>query len=170
MTFSGGEPFFQPEFLGELLAGCRSRGIHAAVETCGHAPADVLLALEPSIDLFLFDLKVLDPQEHRRLTGQDNSLILDNFRRLTARCPQKVTARLTIIPGVSDSEKNVLAFAKLLREAGLDAVELLAYHPLGLGKWEGLDRESPCKPDPYLAPAGVAEAARRFARQGISCR
>ena len=170
VTFSGGEPFFQPEFLGELLAGCRSRGIHAAVETCGHARTDILLALEPSIDLFLFDLKVLDAQAHRRLTGQDNGLILDNFRRLASRCPGKVTARLTVIPCVSDSEENLSAFAGLLREAKLDTVELLAYHPLGLGKWEGLDREPPLRPEPGLAASVAAEVKLRLTRQGICCR
>lgn len=169
VTFSGGEPFAQPDFLGELLSGCRSHGIHAAVETCGQARTDDILALEPLIDLFLFDLKVLDPEQHRRSTGQDNSIILDNFRRLCARCPGKVLPRLTLVPGISDAQGNLSAVAGLLRELRLEAIELLEYHPLGLSKWEGLDRKPPCRPDLSLLGGRAAEAARYFTQLGFSC-
>ena len=169
VTFSGGEPFMQPGFLGELLAGCRELDIDTAVETCGHASTEDLLALDSSVDLFLFDLKVLDPERHRALTGQDNRLILENFRRLAGRCPAKLVARLTVVPGVSDVPENLSALASFLRQCGIGAVELLPYHPLGLGKWEGLDLEPACRPDPGLAGVGSAEAARFFARQGFAC-
>ena len=169
VTFSGGEPFLQPDFLGELLSGCRRRGIHCAVETCGQARGDDILALEPSVDLFIFDLKVLDPELHRRFTGQDNSLILDNFRHLAGRCPGKLVPRLTLVPGISDTPENLSAVAGLLRELKLGVIELLEYHPLGLSKWVGLDRKPPCGPDISLLRGRTAEAARCFTQQGFSC-
>ena len=168
-TFSGGEPFFQPDFLGELLAGCRERGIGTAVETCGHAPDDVMLDLEPLIGLFLFDMKVLDPRRHLRFTGQDNSLIMKSFRRLADRCPKKLMPRLTVIPGISDTPENLSAMAELLRESRLGSIELIAYHPLGLSKWERLGRVPPLPPDPGLVGGAVAKAMDFFTQKGFSC-
>ena len=169
VTFSGGEPFMQPAFLGELLSGCRARGIHTAVETCGYARAEDILALEPSVNLFFFDLKVLDPEQHRRFTGQDNRIILDNFRRLAGLCPGKMTTRLTLVPGVSDTPENLSAVAGLLRELRLGVIELLEYHPLGLGKWEGLGRNTAYRSGIPPSRGGLAEAELYFAKQGLSC-
>jgi pyruvate formate lyase activating enzyme len=169
VTFSGGEPFQQTGFLGDLLSGCRARGIHTAVETCGYARGEDILALEPSVDMFLFDLKVLDPQQHFRFTGQENSLILENFRRLAALCPGKIATRLTLIPGVSDTPGNLAAMAGLLSGLGLGSIELLEYHPLGLGKWEGLGRQPAYRSGIRLLQGKTAEAARYFTQEGLSC-
>jgi len=169
VTFSGGEPFWQPDFLAELLSGCRKLGIPTAVETCGQARGEDILALEPSIDLFLFDLKVLDPEQHRRVTGQDNGLILKNFRALAGRCPGKLAPRLTLVPGVSDTPENLAAVAELLRELKLRGIELLEYHPLGLGKWEGLGRKPAYQTDINPLSGRTAEAVRYFTQQGFSC-
>ncbi|MCX5795834.1 MAG: glycyl-radical enzyme activating protein [Elusimicrobia bacterium] len=169
VTFSGGEPFSQAVFLGELLAGCRGRGIHCAVETCGQAQPGTLAALEPAVDLFLFDLKVLDPERHRRLTGQDNRLILDNFRFLAGLCPGRLVPRLTVVPGISDTPENLSALAGLLHELKLGRIELIPYHPLGLGKWEGLGRAPACLPDADPLGGRTEAAARTFAQQGLAC-
>ena len=168
-TFSGGEPFFQPEFLRALLEGCRGRGIHAAVETCGHAQTDIILALEPLVDLFLFDLKVLDKEDHLHWTGRDNGLILDNFKSLAGRCQDKLTPRLTVVPGISDCRQNLSDLAELLRGSRLRDIELLEYHPLGSDKWEALGREPFCQPDPALSGRALVEAARYLSQQGITC-
>ena len=160
VTFSGGEPFFQPDFLGDLLEGGRREGISTAVETCGYGAKEIFLRLEPLIDLFLFDLKVLDPQQHRSLTGKDNDLILENFRALARQCPDKMQPRLTVVPGVSDGAEDLAALALLLKEAGVPRLELLAYHPLGLGKWKSLAREPAYQPDP-CSPVEKSLAAAR---------
>ena len=169
-AFSGGEPFFQPDFLGDLLEGCRHEGISAAVETCGYGAKETFLKLEPLIDFFLFDLKVLDSRQHRFFTGQDNGLILENFRALARQCPDKLQPRLTVVPGVSDREENLAALARLLKETGLPRLELLAYHPLGLGKWEGLGRRPAYQPAPGLSVEESLAAVRRFwGRHAPSC-
>jgi pyruvate formate lyase activating enzyme len=79
-TFSGGEPLLQPDFLCELLSACRARGIHTAVDTCGFAPWEVLDSVRKYVDLFLYDLKLMDEARHRAFTGVSNALILSNLR------------------------------------------------------------------------------------------
>ncbi len=140
VTFSGGEPFAQPEFLADLLARCRTSGIRAAVETCGYAAMPDIARLEPLIDLFLYDLKIIDPQRHRQWTGRDNAPILENLRFLAGRCAEKIVLRVPLIPGGTDGEANLAAIAEFSRALGLSRVELLAYHALGAGKYEGLGR------------------------------
>ncbi len=85
VTISGGEPLSQPRFLAALLARCRERRIHTAVETCGHAPPRTLLAVAQWTDLFLYDLKLMSDARHRVATGQSNRRILENLRLLCGR-------------------------------------------------------------------------------------
>jgi pyruvate formate lyase activating enzyme len=152
VTFSGGEPLAQPDFLAELLEGCRGRGIHTAVETCGFAPARELERLEPLVDLFLYDLKIVDPERHRQWTGRSNELILGNLRLLADRRADKVVVRVPLIPEATDSEENLSAVAALCRSLDLRRVELLPYHGLGADKYEELGRT-------YRMPAQGPDAA-----------
>ncbi len=89
VTFSGGEPLQQPEFLHALLLAAKEQGWHTAVDTCGHAPFSAFAKIMPLVDLFLYDLKCIDPLWHRRLTGVSNALILENLSRLSSQrqCP-----------------------------------------------------------------------------------
>lgn len=91
VTFSGGEPLAQPQFLGSLLTACAAEGIHTAVDTCGFAAAEQVLAMAARADLILYDLKMLDDAKHTRLTGVSNALILDNLRA-AARTQQRLAA------------------------------------------------------------------------------
>jgi len=129
VTFSGGEPLFQPAFLKELLVLCRSRGIHTALETSGQASAKTFESLIDYVDLFLFDLKLLDDEDHRKYTGVSNSLIKKNLKTLTERRGGDIILRFPVITGVNDTEKNVeefRSFARTLR--GIREVDLLPYH------------------------------------------
>jgi pyruvate formate lyase activating enzyme len=138
VTFSGGEPLAQPEFLLALLAACRAEGISTAVSTCGAVPREVLEAAEPLTDLFLFDVKHLDSEAHRRLTGQGNEEILDNLRWLAGRRPDDIVVRMPLVPGVNDSPQNLKETGDLLAALGLTRFELLPYHELGASKYEEL--------------------------------
>ncbi len=146
VTFSGGEPLAQPEFLMALLGACRAEGISTAVSTCGAVPREVLAAAEPLVDLFLFDVKHLDPGQHRALTGRDNQEILGNLRWLAARRPGEVLVRMPLVPGANDSEANLGATRALLEELGLTRFEVLPYHELGASKYEELGFTLP-RPD-----------------------
>jgi pyruvate formate lyase activating enzyme len=166
VTFSGGEPFVQHEFLRALLAACRERGIQTAVETCGHVPAGVLLEAEPLVDLFLFDLKLAEGGRHRLLTGVDNRLILDNLAALASRDPGKIVVRVPLIPGLTDDEANLLAIAAIAARHRVAAVHLQPYHPLGRDKYEQVGRSTPAEIPPLCAET-VDRALAVFAAAGI---
>ncbi len=129
VTFSGGEPLFQPAFLKELLVLCRSRGISTALETSGHAPTRTFESIIDYVDLFLFDLKLLDNEDHKKYTGISNSLIKRNLETLAERRGRDVILRFPVITGINDTEKNIEEFRNFacgLR--GISEVDLLPYH------------------------------------------
>ncbi len=139
-TFSGGEPLAQPEFLGALLAACRAAGIDTALDTCGYAPWEVMDGIRGDVDLFLYDLKLLDDARHRELTGVSNRLILENLRALSER-GSAIILRVPIIPGINDDAATIGeigAFAKSLPR--LDEIDVLPYNRMGIDKYARLDR------------------------------
>jgi len=158
VTFSGGEPLAQLQFLLAALERCRALRIHTAVETCGYAPRDGVAAVEPLVDLFLYDLKVADPNRHRELTGADNEVVVDNLRFLAARAAGRIVVRVPIVPGFTDDPTNVEAIAALVRALGIGRVELCPYHALGRSKYSELGRPEPPNPPPP-APADLARIA-----------
>ncbi|MFN3346386.1 MAG: glycyl-radical enzyme activating protein [Candidatus Bipolaricaulaceae bacterium] len=129
VTFSGGEPLFQPEFLLAALRACKERRIHTVVDTSGFAPTRVLGDVAPLADLFLFDLKPMDEEDHRRYTGVPNRLIHENLRQLV-EWGRPVIVRVPLIPGITDTERNVQMLMSFLTElrGGIQKVELLPYH------------------------------------------
>ncbi|MGC9335639.1 MAG: glycyl-radical enzyme activating protein [Anaerolineae bacterium] len=140
VTFSGGEPLAQPGFLQSLLRACRERGIHTALDTCGYAPWPVLDALRDDVDLFLYDVKLMDDDEHRRLTGVSNGPILENLRALSER-GHAIVLRVPVIPGINDGPDEVRALAAFAASLPhLQGVDLLPYHATALDKYERLHR------------------------------
>jgi pyruvate formate lyase activating enzyme len=134
VTFSGGEPTSQPDFLVACLRASRERGLHTAIDTCGAAPLDVVLEVALLADLFLFDLKHMDPDAHRRSTGVDNRLILENLGRLSA-AGAEIWLRVPFVPGINDDVSNldaVGAFVSSLPRR--HPVVLLPYHAIAKAK------------------------------------
>lgn len=140
VTLSGGEPLMQPAFVIELLEACRSRRIHTAVDTCGMVDRGDLLRAAGLADLFLFDVKMLDDDRHRRFTGVSNGLILDNLRALVA-AKARVLVRFPLVPGVNDDAGEVERVGRFLAGLGLSRVDVLPYHRAGSGKYPALGRE-----------------------------
>lgn len=141
VTFSGGEPLMQPGFLSALLKACRKQEIHTVVDTSGFANWQVFEQICGDVDLFLYDLKQMDSQKHREVTGVPNGPILENLQRLSA-AGAKCVARIPLIPGINDDEQNLVASAKFL--AGLphlEGVELMGYHDIAQAKYEALGME-----------------------------
>ncbi len=140
MTVSGGEPFAQPHFLTELLRAAKTGNLHTAVETCGQTQWSVISPILPFIDLFLYDIKHMDPEKHRRLTGVANQLILENLQRIDEYgTPFRV--RLPLVPGLNDGVENVRATARFVAMLPhLEAMDILPYHRMGEPKWGQLDR------------------------------
>ena len=140
VTFSGGEPLVQAAFLEELLVECRTREIHTALDTACYAPWHVIETVLPYVDLFLIDLKHMDPAAHQRLTGVSNELILQNLRRL-AELNEQIIIRVPVIPGINDDDANLAAtgeFVALLD--GVTRLDILPHHEAARGKLARLGR------------------------------
>jgi pyruvate formate lyase activating enzyme len=143
VTFSGGEPLLQGDFLFDLLRACKAHDLHTIVDTCGFASPEILDRVSPYVDLYLYDLKVMDDRRHREVTGVSNTLILDNLRRL-AEHDQPVVLRVPIIPHINDDEANLRQIGALARcLPNIQRVDILAYHRLGMDKYERLNRPNP---------------------------
>ena len=125
VTFSGGEPTGQPEFLLETLD--RVAGMHRAIETSGYCSGSVFEAVLARVEYVMMDLKLMDPEQHRHYTGVSNEPILENLERLK-KSGRPFRIRIPVIPGVNDSEENFGAAARRLLDADdLEQVELLPY-------------------------------------------
>ncbi len=142
ITASGGEAAAQPEFVTELFSRCRKLGIHTALDTTGYVNWNVLQDLLEYTDLVLLDIKHLDSAKHKKITGVDNTLILENARKLILMGKQ-LWLRFPLIPGCNDSYENIAATADFACNIGLQQIDILPYHRLGTGKYQRLDREYP---------------------------
>lgn len=140
VTFSGGEPLMQPEFLKESLILAKNYSLHTVVDTSGYAPFDLFLPILPLVDLFLYDLKIIDAEKHKRFTGRDNKLILKNLKKLIA-ITENIIIRIPIIPSINDDEKNLNQMIEFIASLGpIKAIELLPYHTLGKDKYQRMGR------------------------------
>jgi pyruvate formate lyase activating enzyme len=128
ITFSGGEPLLQPDFLLELLEACGRLGLQRAVDTTGYADSALLLKVAEKTDLFLYDLKHMDSDKHRQYTGVPNERILENLK-LLASAGAKIHMRVPIIPGLNDDEENLQNLKDfLLTLPEVRDLHLLPYH------------------------------------------
>jgi pyruvate formate lyase activating enzyme len=138
VTFTGGEPLAQTEFLKELLLACRQQHIRTAVDTSGYTSWENISALVPLVDLFLYDVKLMDETRHMKFTAVSNKLILNNLRKLS-ETGAHIIVRLPLIPGINDDAENIeLCGATLAKLPTLDAAELIPYHDIGSAKYEAL--------------------------------
>jgi pyruvate formate lyase activating enzyme len=132
VTFSGGEPLCQPIFLEESLKQCKMRNIHTALDTSGYTSPNVWESIIGHVDLFLYDLKLLDDEEHQKYTGVSNKRIKKNLITLVQKGRGKdVILRFPVIPGITDTEKNIndlLRFVSHLK--GVNEIDILPYHDI----------------------------------------
>ncbi len=134
VTLSGGEPTINLPFTGELLAALKRAGIQTLVETCGLFDLTRFRELAlPFIDIIYMDIKLMDDQQHRRYCGAGNDVILENLVRLHELSRDgefTFMPRIPLVPGITDTPKNLNAAASFLREHGFPEVSLLPYNPL----------------------------------------
>ena len=165
VTFSGGEPTFQPDFLCEALDVLGRSGIHRAVQTCGYCSESVWKRVLERVDFVLFDIKHTDAERHKQYTGVDNAPILTNLRHLIASGIPFI-ARVPLIAGVNDDAVNLAKTAELLADApNLQRVELLPYNGAAGAKYKmvGLPFEHN-----FHAPEGVDTSV--FTARDLECR
>lgn len=149
VTISGGEPLCQPDFSRALLAACREKAIHTAVETNLNAPVETAGLVLSNCDFIMCDLKIADGEKHKRFTGCSNGLILENIRRLPG-CGVPFIVRTPVVPGVNDTPEDLKAVGTLIQGLeGLLYYELLPYHLLGLSKGK---RENGFEPVQFQRP------------------
>jgi len=138
VTFSGGDPGLQAEFFHEVALKLRDSEVHVALDTSGYFPWEKLAPLVAVADLVLYDIKTLNRTLHKRYTGVDNQLILENAIRI-ADMGKSMTVRMILIPGVNDSEDEISGRLKFVKSLGNHVkLDLLKYHKLGAGKYASL--------------------------------
>jgi pyruvate formate lyase activating enzyme len=138
VTFSGGEPMMQTEFLVEALKACIENGYHTAVDTSGYSSPENFLKIIPWTDLFLYDIKLMDDSMHMKYTGISNTLILSNFR-LILESGKDIFLRIPVIPGFNDDRDNLnklIQFVSDHRRLNLKRISLLPYHKIGKAKYQ----------------------------------
>ena len=138
--FSGGEPLLQNGFLFECLKLCRENGIHTAVDTAGCLPFDRFEPLLPYVNLFLYDVKLINEAEHIKYTGVSNALILENLRKL-ADAGANVTVRTVLLPGINDNAAYFAEFARFIAGFGVKNIDVLPYHGMGENKYAQIGEE-----------------------------
>lgn len=161
ITFSGGEPLAQPQFLEAALKEAQRRGIHTAIETSSFASWEVYESILEHVDLVLTDIKHMDDEEHKKVTGVSNRLILENMRKISdLGIPLRI--RLPLIPGINDSDSNLNATADFVQKLNnVQSLDILPYHRLGEMKWGQLDFSYPLE---GLEPPTLEQVTER-----VSC-
>lgn len=170
VTLSGGEPLWQPKFAIKVLGLCRANGIHTAIETNLAWPWVYARPVVASADLVMCDLKHLDSGRHEEWTGQPNAQVLENIRRVSVS-GLPLIVRTPIIPTFNDTPEAVAAIAEFL--VGLPKLlhyDLLPYHPLGSGKYEGLGMSYDLPDLPQPSRQLMQELGRAAQRPGLSVR
>lgn len=158
VTFSGGEPLMQYKFLSELLCMCRQEGIDTALDTSGYAPWQVLERISSNVNLFLYDIKLMDDEKHKRYTGVSNEIILENIKKLSS-LGSRIFARIPIVPGINDDKENISLAGSFLSGLNIEQVNLLPYHNISADKYSRLSREYELKDLPVPSEELILNAA-----------
>jgi pyruvate formate lyase activating enzyme len=166
VTLGGGEPLGQADFAAAILRHCKDSGVHTAIETAGHAPWPQVEKILPYIDLFLYDVKHMDPQKFYETMGVDNQLILANLKRLVQR-KKVVVVCVPVIPGFNDTPAEIGAIAHHAASLGIQRIHLLPYHRFGEGKYRLLGRPYLFQGRQKLSDEEIDELRKVVAAEGL---
>jgi pyruvate formate lyase activating enzyme len=153
MTVSGGEALSQWEFVGPLLKEAKRRGLHTALDTSGYAPWETMEKVLPPVDLILWDIKHLNSREHKKMTGVENHMILENISKASKN--KAIWLRMPLIAGYNDSTAHIAKMTDLAKAIAAEKISLLPYHEGGKSKCAQLGR-------PYLFPKGRSPGVERI--------
>jgi len=166
VTFSGGEPMAQPDFLEGLLWAANTHAIHTAVDTSGYTNPEILNRLAPLVNLFLYDIKHMNSAKHVGCTGVPNDRILGNLR-LLVEAGKPIHLRLPLIPGINDDEENLVATARMAKDLGLRKISVLPYHGDVGHKYDRLGMVFPLAGTPDMPLATANRAAAILEEHGL---
>jgi pyruvate formate lyase activating enzyme len=168
VTFSGGEPLAQPEFLQEILKECHAEGIHTTVDTSGFADLLTIQNILPFTDLFLFDMKLIDTDEHLKYTGKTNEIILSNMKFLIEN-KANVIIRIPLINKITSTANNQDGILEHLTRFGKKLqVSLLTYHSMARGKYERHGIPFRLNDQPELSEAEFERVRNLFVNSGFN--
>ena len=170
VTLGGGEVLMQPEAAINLLAACKQRGLNTAIETCGYARLETIRKVAEVVDLFLYDIKLMDSDGHYRLTGVHNESILENVRWLLEN-GYNVKVRMPVLKDLNDSDAEFEAVVRVLwpykDHRNFKGIDVFPYHKMGVNKYAQLDMEYPLQGDPKLDDKDLARIEGCVKRHGI---
>jgi len=170
VTFSGGEPLMQHQFLHSILPLCKTKHIHTALDTCGYAPPEVVRSVSDKVDLFLYDLKLVNEQLHLRYTGASNRSILENLRMLD-EIHGNIVIRFPTIPQITDTDENIAAVADFVSSLRtIREIHLLPYHNLARAKYARLKLQNNMSGVPPPPTENIEAIKRRFEHLGFHVR
>jgi pyruvate formate lyase activating enzyme len=145
ITFSGGEPLMQLDFVQALLTKVKERNIHTTLDTSGYIDFADLERINDQVDLFLYDIKIIDNEKHKKYTGVSNTIILENLQKLSKK-GASVTVRIPLIPGINDDAQNVELFVEYMKTLkNIKHINILPYHKGGCEKYKNLRKEDSLK-------------------------
>jgi pyruvate formate lyase activating enzyme len=168
VTFSGGEPLMQPEFLTDMLVACQHEGLHTAVDTCGQVHRKFLDPILPFTSLFLFDFKHCDAVRHKQSTGYSNTLIIENLQYLL-KSSKPLHIRIPVIPSFNQNENDLIEIMEFLKSlpGKIEQVDLLPYHTLGNNKYKRITMANPMDGIPALKKNDLLPYMEVFERGGF---
>ncbi|MCF8298851.1 MAG: glycyl-radical enzyme activating protein [Saprospiraceae bacterium] len=142
VTFSGGEPLMQADFLFKILKKCKDSGIHTAIDTSGFASQEIIEKISKVAGLFLFDLKIIDSKLHEKYTGVSNERILENLKWLDEN-NKSVILRFPVIPGITDTKENIKEIKDFIKSLkNINQIDLLPYHNISNSKYKRFDKKN----------------------------
>lgn len=138
VTISGGEPLMQPDFLEALLDACGERAIHTTLDTCGYTTPEILDRVSDKVNLYLYDMKLLEDERHKEFVGTSNKPILENLKSLSDK-GKRIIIRIPLMAAMNDDDESVVKMAEfLLPLKNIKEINLLPYHKGGAGKYKRL--------------------------------
>ena len=170
VTFTGGEPLFQKDFLLTALKRCREAYIHTAIETSCYGDNRMFLEVMKYIDFAFLDIKHMDGAKHKEYTGVDNKLILENIKSLSSgEYAGRIVIRLPVIEGFNDDRNNISEMIDFLSELKFGEVNILSFNPLGESKWTQCGMDYPYKGFKATPKKVMDKIQKMFLERDIIC-
>ncbi len=167
VTFSGGEPLIQHDFLDDLLISCQKRDLSTTLDTCGYASWEIFEKIKDKVDLFLYDLKMIDDKKHQKYTGVSVLPILSNLKRLDTE-GKNIIIRFPVITGITETEENLSQLVDWIAKLEtIKEINLLPFHKIGYSKYKKLNRENKLLDLEPPSPERLDQLSDRFRGLGF---
>ncbi len=169
VTFSGGEALLYPKVVNEIAKQCKEEDISVAIETAGNIPWKNIEEVLDNVDLFLYDLKLVNEEKHKFYCGCTNELVINNLSQLVKKSTADIIIRIPVIPSINDDEFEIHKMVELIQTLkGIKEVHLLPYHNFGMGKYDGLGLKYDLKEIVPPSKETLENISEKFISKGIT--